>query len=38
LSSLKVKPLGASHWASFTLTCSACHRVWHSATRSSAYL
>src|SRR5664279_3260692 len=38
LSSLKVRPLGASHPASRALTCCASSLVWHKATRSSAYL
>ena len=38
LSSLKARPRGASHAASRALTCSACSREWHSASRSSAYL
>jgi len=38
LSSLKAKPLGASHVASRALTSSASCLVWQSATRSSAYL
>ena len=38
LSSLKARPLGASHSASRALTCSASCRVWQRATRSSAYL
>jgi len=38
LSSLKDRPRGVSHSASFALTCSACWREWHNATRSSAYL
>ena len=31
LSSLKTRPLGASHWASCALTCSACSREWQQA-------
>lgn len=38
LSSLKTSPLGASQAASRALTCSAALRLWHMATRSSAYL
>jgi len=38
LSSLKARPLGASHSASRALTCAASSLVWHKATRSSAYL
>ena len=38
LSSLKTRPLGASHSASRALTCSACSWLWQSTTRSSAYL
>src|SRR6476469_1212976 len=38
LSSLNVKPLGANHSASRSLTCSASYLEWHRATRSSAYL
>ena len=38
LSSLKQRPLGASHSASRALTLSASSLVWHKATRSSAYL
>ena len=38
LSSLKTRPLGASHAASRALTCSACSREWHRASASSAYL
>src|SRR5271169_2445337 len=38
LSSLKDSPLGASHAASRALTCAACSREWHRASRSSAYL
>jgi len=37
LSSLKDSPLGASHAASRALTCAACSREWHRASRSSAY-
>jgi len=38
LSSLKARPLGASHFASRALTCSACSWLWQSTTTSSAYL
>ena len=38
LSSLKARPLGASHSASRALTCSACCWLWQSTTTSSAYL
>src|SRR6266542_5408589 len=38
LSSLKTNPRGASHAASRALTCCACSREWHRASRSSAYL
>jgi len=38
LSSLKARPLGASHSASLALICSASCLEWHRATRSSAYL
>ena len=38
LSSLKASPLGSSQAASRCLTSSACSRLWHIATRSSAYL
>ena len=38
LSSLKARPLGASHAASRALTCPACSREWQSASTSSAYL
>jgi hypothetical protein len=38
LSSLKARPLGASHSASRALTCSACSWLWQSTTTSSAYL
>jgi len=38
LSSLNARPLGASQVASRCLTCSACSRLTHNATRSSAYL
>ena len=34
-SSLKVRPLGASHPASCALTCSACRLVWQQTTKSS---
>ena len=38
LSSLKARPLGASHCARRSLTCCACSALTHNATRSSAYL
>jgi hypothetical protein len=38
LSSLKVRPLGASQLASRALTSSASSLEWHKASRSSAYL
>jgi len=38
LSSLKVRPLGASHAVNRALTSSACARLRHNAMRSSAYL
>jgi hypothetical protein len=38
LSSLKAKPLGASHAASRALASIASSLEWHKATRSSAYL
>src|ERR1700683_5329777 len=38
LSSLKARPLGASHAASRALTSSASCLEWQSATKSSAYL